>query len=399
MSSDERVTYRGERETLAPRLYRLDPTIQPYPWGTRGSQAFIPRLLGIPADAHPYAELWLGTHPKGPASVWLNEQRLPLPDLIRSSPRETVGAVGSLPFLFKVLSAAEPLSIQAHPNLTQARRLHARDPQHYPDANHKPELAIALDELVALAGFLPWEEIVARLDAYPELRQAVGTEAVDVRDLVTSLVRRSLQAPASLQAALDALARRVQAQPTSFIERLFLDLRRKYPGPDVGLVFIFLMNLVHLRHGEALYISPGMLHAYVRGNIVECMANSDNVVRAGLTGKFRDAAALLEILTYECVPVSPVPRETRGAETVYLTPTREFRVSLIALEPGQRWQAVQAAGPEIYLVTQGRVRSLADGLALPRGTAVFKPAVLTRVSWEAIRRAEVFRVRVPEARS
>ncbi|OQA94318.1 MAG: Mannose-6-phosphate isomerase [Chloroflexi bacterium ADurb.Bin222] len=141
------------------RPFRLHNAIQPYPWGSRGAEAFIPRLLGIPAaPEQPYAELWIGAHPNAPSRVFLGDEPLSLATLIAREPVAMLGAAvaqrfdNQLPFLFKVLSAAEPLSIQAHPDKVQAERLHARDPQHYPDANHKPEVAIALDRLTALAG-------------------------------------------------------------------------------------------------------------------------------------------------------------------------------------------------------------------------------------------------------
>ena len=142
------------------RPFKLISKIQYYDWGTKNAAAFIPSFLGIPAEKdRPYAELWIGAHPTAPSEILLNGQPVPLDKAIESAPREILGEDvarrfgGKLPFLLKVLSAGAPLSIQTHPNKEQAHRLHAKDPAHYPDDNHKPEIAIALDGLTAIAGF------------------------------------------------------------------------------------------------------------------------------------------------------------------------------------------------------------------------------------------------------
>jgi mannose-6-phosphate isomerase len=138
--------------------------IQNYDWGTRNKEAYIPQLLGIDAKPDtPYGELWLGAHPKAPSMVWVDGELTPLDQWISAHPIEVLGKAvarkfnGQLPFLLKVLSAGEALSIQAHPNKAQAKILHATDPLHYPDDNHKPEIAIALDSLTALVGIKPYD--------------------------------------------------------------------------------------------------------------------------------------------------------------------------------------------------------------------------------------------------
>ena len=162
------------------RPYILKNTIQHYTWGTKNNNAFIPRLLDLDIKNEPdkpYAELWIGIHPKAPSLVEYNQDAIPLNQLISKYPKEILGSNcadkfdNQLPFLLKVLSAGEALSIQAHPNKGQAEMLHAKDQKNYPDKNHKPEIAIALDSLTALVGFRAYEEWVEVLHEYPEMKQ------------------------------------------------------------------------------------------------------------------------------------------------------------------------------------------------------------------------------------
>jgi len=163
---------------FVPRPYKLFNKIQHYDWGTRDAHAFIPGFLGIePQPDTPYAELWIGAHPKAPSEIQIDDRRVPLNEIIAEFGRESLGDYvskkfsGKLPFLLKVLSAAEALSIQTHPSKDQAVKLHASHPDKYPDDNHKPEIAIALDSLTALVGFKPAAKIAATLLALPELRE------------------------------------------------------------------------------------------------------------------------------------------------------------------------------------------------------------------------------------
>ncbi|MCL5995738.1 MAG: mannose-6-phosphate isomerase, class I [Chloroflexi bacterium] len=397
--------------------------IQTYSWGTRNSAAFIPHLLGIaPEPGIPYAELWMGTHPKAPSSVIVDGIQVPLDQWIASHPIETLGRevarrfTGTLPFLFKVLSAREALSIQAHPNKAQAERLHARDPEHYPDDNHKPEVAVALDSLTALMGIKPLPALAESLKRYPELVAFIGpavcgkvTQAQDadarelVRLLLTTLFERSVSQDRELAASIDQLAQRLQTpgQATDEAERLFLDLRKTYSGADVGLFAIFLLNLVHLEAGQGIFVHAGVPHAYLKGNIIECMANSDNVVRVGLTPKFKDAQALIEIMDYEPKPVQVLGGNPGMEQMIYPTPAPEFRVSCYALKNGSVRQEHAGNGPQILLVTQGDILfnwdrgAGIDKQIVQRGQSVFIPAALTAFALTAEGNAEVFKADVP----
>jgi mannose-6-phosphate isomerase len=411
--------------SLEPRPYLLVNRIQPYAWGARGDDAFIPRLLGIePEPDTPYAELWMGAHPNAPSQVVIGGAQVSLRQLIAQYPREILGQavaerfLDRLPFLFKVLSTAESLSIQAHPTKEQARFLHARDPEHYTDDNHKPELAVALDSLTALMGFKPFSGILETLERYPELADFVGREIARkakraehagsqqqkalLRELYATLVERSVACGEELATATGRLAERLKASADSLREeeRLFLDLREKYSGADVGLFTLFLLNLVHLEEGQGVFIGADVPHAYLKGNIVECMANSDNVVRAGLTPKFKDVETLVDILTYEMGPPPVIEGNTDAAEVVYQTPVPEFQVSRLRMQPGQERAESSDGGPAVLLVTRGDVRIGWEGgeAAFRRGQSVLIPALVEAFSLVAESPIELFSVTVPSQR-
>jgi len=398
----------------------------PYPWGPRGRDAFIPRLLGIEAEEdRPYAELWMGAHPRAPSEVALDGAAVSLRQWIARYPLETLGEEvaeafsGTLPFLFKVLSAGEALSIQAHPNRAQAQALRARDPEHYLDDNHKLELAVALEGLRGLVGFKPFPDILETLERYPELAGFVGQEVVRMlgeaphpsaarkrgamRRLVSTLMRRSVACADELLRSLEELDRRLSATAGGLTEaeHVFLELRRKYPGPDAGLFCVFLLNLIHLERGQGIFIQAGTPHAYLGGNIVECMTNSDNVVRAGLTPKFKDVETLLDILTYETGPVPILAGRPDQKEVVYPTPTPEFRVSRWQMHAGEERRGTTGNRPEILLVVEGEV--LIRWGAGPtrgqepfrRGQSAFIPALLEEYTVASNGPAELFRVTVP----
>jgi len=410
------------------RPYRMHNRIMHYAWGMRGRDAFIPRLLNIEPDPDvPYAELWMGVHPNAPSEIELPDgRRLPLNTWLAQAPDLTLGpkiahSFGELPFLFKVLSAAEPLSIQAHPNKAQAARLHERDPEHYPDPNHKPEIAVAIDELTALMGFKPLAQLQETLQSYPEISTFIGKEQVAafleaspkdaasqrqiVWDLFARLIHRAHQEPGELQQAVDALVERLTNTFEGLIEveLRFLELQERYGSRDVGLFVLFLLNLVHLGPGEGLFLPAGVPHAYLHGNIIECMANSDNVVRVGLTPKFKDAETLLEI-----VDTTPgTPAVIRGEEYFqskagvifvdYQVPVSEFRVRRWALTGGAEVTVDKRERPAILLVIDGTIELYWSSEHQPyhRGDALFLPACLECYNIHATGGAELFQAEVP----
>jgi mannose-6-phosphate isomerase len=407
------------------RPYLLKNSIQHYDWGTCGDQAFIPNLLGFEQEPGlPYAELWIGAHPKAPSSVVVGERVVPLDQWINAYPVQILGSkiankfANKLPFLFKVLSASESLSIQVHPNKVQADALHLHDPIHYPDANHKPELAIALDSLTALMGIKPFAELRETLRRYPEIANFIGEDVCTgvlnlmipdlqkqqtlIQTLFSTLVKNSIDHEKEFVRAIEQLAERLSRFPSlEEIEILFLNLRAKYTGPDVGLFVMFLLNLVHLTEGYGLFTDAGTPHAYIRGNIIECMANSDNVVRVGLTHKFTDPENLIDVINYAPVPLSVLGNNPDSKEEIYQTPASEFRVSKLELSSSTERQETTENGLKLFLMTKGTAvvrwnNSSADGrIVVRQGQSILIPACLREFQLSTEASAELFKVEVP----
>ena len=344
-----------------PRPVALHCGVQHYGWGDK---SFIPRLLGAPTPAErPFAELWIGAHPDLPASARLEPGHLvPLNRLIASIPEAVLGprtaaAFGDeLPFLLKVLAAATPLSIQAHPNRAEAERGFAREEQlgippddpkrNYRDCNHKPELLVALTNFHALRGFRPLEEIAAELARYPALAGLAGQldgSVAALRRLYADFMRLP-------QADVDTVLAPVLAQSRGRADdagdpgrercRWLLDADELFSAGghhDRGLLSFLLLNLLYLRPGEAIYLPAGELHSYLKGVGLELMASSNNVLRGGLTDKHIDVTALLEVLHID--PHDPEiirPDRWPGQADIlaYNSPAAEFALRRLQLRSG-----------------------------------------------------------------
>lgn len=377
--------------------------IRPYAWGSRTA---IAELLGNPSPApHPQAELWLGAHPDDSSALVPPEPGRPLVDVIAADPAGTVGPAASaefgprLPFLLKVLAAAEPLSLQAHPSAEQARRgfeaeealrLPAHSPdRNYRDRSHKPELICALTRFEALCGFrepAATVELLAslrvpQLDHYLTLLSGQPDEH-GVRALFSSLITipGTTLRPLLGQVLAACVDRVRDGGPFRAEYQTALELGERYPG-DPGVLASLLLNRITLAPGDALYLKAGNLHAYLSGLGVEIMANSDNVLRGGLTPKHVDVPELMRVLDFHAGDV-PVLRGERdpGGEEVYRTPAREFRLSRMVLTgatgSAEGWD-VTHAGAQVLLVTDGSV-TLTDAtgrvLEVPQGGSVWVAA-------------------------
>ncbi len=382
-------------------IAKIRNSIQGYPWGSRTA---IASLLGRPSPSPgPEAELWMGAHPKAPSMVLTPRGERSLADLIAEDPQAMLGADvarrfdGRLPFLFKVLAAAEPLSIQAHPSLDQARRGYADEnargvpsrERSYVDENHKPEVLCALTRFHALSGFRDPEEAAALLRAFgmPVEASAAATVAGLYRSLLALAESEKRRAVDRLLTA--ALARQDGTPEARWIVRALA----AHPG-DFGAVSILLLNLVELAPGEALYQKAGLLHAYLEGTGIELMANSDNVLRGGLTSKQVDVAELLRVVDLEPAPastVSAVPGQ--GAEQVYPTPAAEFRLSRLPLRG--RWTPGERSGIELWILTEGTARAAWDdgSIVLAAGESFVVPACAGPYALEG--NAVAFRAAVP----
>lgn len=372
--------------------------IRPYAWGSRTA---IADLLGQPSPAaHPQAELWMGAHPDDPSILVGDDGERSLLDEVRADPSGTLGASvvsefgDRFPFLLKVLAAAEPLSLQAHPSADLARRgfdaeeeagIARSDPnRNYTDPWPKPEMICALTELHALCGFAEPEHTVALIEelGVPELRHYLGLlagqpDAEGTRALFSTLITLPPNAIAQvLDAVLTACVAKVREATSPFLPhyRTALELAERYPG-DAGVLASLMLNRVTLQPGQALYLHSGNLHAYLSGTGVEIMGNSDNVLRGGLTPKHVDVPELMRVLDFTPGPVEVLGGDAADAdEIVYVTPPREFRLTRLTI--GSEPRDLTHAGPQILLVTEGSVavESADRRLAVVRGQSVWIPA-------------------------
>ncbi|KAK1181545.1 mannose-6-phosphate isomerase, class I [Streptomyces sp. NBS 14/10] len=380
---------------------RLVNTVRPYAWG---SATAIPELLGTEPTGEPQAELWMGAHPGAPSRVDRGEGPVALSDVIAADPEGELGpdAVGHfgprLPFLLKVLAAASPLSLQVHPDLAQAKAGFADEEargvpvdaahRNYKDANHKPELICALTPFDGLCGFRAADEAAGLLAAlevdslkpYVDVLHA-HPESHALREVLTAVLTADREAIADTVHQAAAAAERLGAQdgPHAPAYRAYASIARHYPG-DPGVIAAMLLNYVRLQPGEALYLGAGVPHAYLDGLGVEIMANSDNVLRCGLTPKHIDVPELLRIVRFESeAPGVLRPEADSSGEEVYATPIDEFRLSRYVLAEGTGPRPLPSRTPQILLCAAGKAVLSGTGvdgteLRLTQGESAFVPA-------------------------
>ena len=367
----------------------LTCAVQNYDWGIKGGcevSSLGELNTGAPSDpSKPYAELWMGTHPSGPSVVSATGEGLK--ETIAADPTAHLGAKtvelfgDDLPFLTKVLSVAKALSIQAHPDKTLAEQLHADRPNVYKDANHKPEMTLAVTEFEALCGFVAGDVLAANLVSVPELRAVVGQAAADAfaaspggKDELRAVFTALMTADGDVVAAqVDALAARLHAKPDKTpVDALACRLNEQYPK-DVGVLCAYVLNYLALKPGQCIYLAANEPHAYLAGECIECMATSDNVVRAGLTPKLRDTAILCDMLTYRAgVPVVLDGERVDESTTRYVPPFDEFMLETVTVAPGATYELTKSQGPCVYLVHRGSC--VVGGENARRGSVLFAAA-------------------------
>jgi mannose-6-phosphate isomerase len=350
-----------------------------------GSLTAIPRLLGEEPDGEPRSELWMGAHPSASSRLTRNGATRTLLDLIESDPEAELGAAvvaaygARLPYLLKVLAAARPLSLQAHPNAGDAatgyaaeeeRGIDRADPaRSYPDPSHKPEMICALTEFDALCGFAPVDETIAWLEALDVSALATDRESLrshpdasGLRIVLARLLHLTAAERAPIVAAVAARCAELAADDgrAGHLARTVVDLAELHPG-DVGVLCALFMNRVTLRPGEAIFLQAGNLHAYLAGLGVEIMASSDNVLRAGLTARHIDVEGLLAVVDTTPGPV-PVVAPTRRSdiEAVYPVPVPDFELTRLTLRAGQAYE-IRPGLPRILLVVEGELQVTQDG--------------------------------------
>ena len=355
-------------------MLKLTGKVQDYAWGDTSS---IATLQGRTPSGRPEAEVWFGAHPSAPSAT----ENGPLDGVIAADPVSALGEPGTLPFLVKLLAAARPLSIQAHPSIAQAREGFARENgagipldaahRNYKDDNHKPEILIALTPFKAMAGFRPVEQTVELLDelSVPELdkaRKMLANDSVGAHQRLRLVLSEWLELDDPTPIVNSVLDR--VAELDSFVARNLVFIGEAFPG-DVGVLAALLLNHVELEPGQALFLPAGNMHAYLEGFGVEVMANSDNVLRGGLTEKHIDIAELEDIVVFEpitdpiLVPDEEADDGVRCAK--FPIPVPDFSVTRYSGEG-----SVPLEGPAIILAVAGRV-ALGDSLGIGPGEAAF----------------------------
>ena len=403
-------------------LHALKCVSQSYDWGKLGSTSAVALLreagTGLQTDETvPYAEYWFGTHPSGPSRMrdnndeLLHDWLLANPDILGVKPYATESA---LPYLLKFLSVGKALSIQTHPDAARAKILHATRPDLYKDGNHKPEMALAITPFEALCSFRAPKDAAAQLKRAPELLTLAGALFSDalisagesgdavvyaeaLRPWFAALCGAS---PADVTRACAALTLRLSSPAItpspplpsfpSGVTPLDADvvaarLIMQYPN-DVGVFAPYFLNALTLSPGSGLFLGAGEPHAYLSGDCVEVMACSDNVIRAGLTPKFKDAATLIEMLTYNVsgapavVCGIPAPAATAPFTLLYSCPVPEFALDAVHLPAGLTTDLRVGPSAAILVVLKGNgiaIDAQGNRTSLKAGTIWLQPATAT----------------------
>jgi mannose-6-phosphate isomerase len=411
-------------------LHRLENEIQRYAWGSTTSLA---ELYGIDnPDGDPMAELWMGAHPKAPSRL-RDDGGTGLDAYLDANAEYALGPVarshGRLPFLFKILCAQTPLSIQAHPSLDQAREGFAREEaagidrgapdRNYRDDNHKPELICAITPFWALRGFRRVEDIRDEWTTVEFRNADAGLEPPASESDLGRFFSKLLQLPddekRELIAAAFALARgrwdgddiRTVPEPDEPLARYLWVLRiaDEYPG-DIGILSPLILNVMALRPGQVTFQPAGVLHAYLQGTGAELMANSDNVLRGGMTPKHIDPEELQRVGVFRTEPVEVLAGQTErvagGSRVTYETPFDEFAFDRLVLDGDGTAVAVPTGTPQILFCHRGTLEARCEPgttgmgsarVALAAGEAAFVDAATTGL--EVRGTAELFVARVP----
>lgn len=358
--------------------FPIQGIIQPYDWG---GYEYLAKLTGrAKADPNtPWAELWFGAHPKGPAET----PHGPLDQLLDRHGSELLGQAARLPFLLKILDVRKMLSIQVHPTKAAAEIGFAREEKagiprdaphrNYRDDNHKPELGRAVTDFHLLHGFKTPAAIRATLDAMPGWASLIPVyESGGVAQLYQHVMRAEAEEIVNL---LRPLAEHLQSHrdyrssnPDFWAARAF----EQYGTNDRGIFSIYWFNLVHLRPGEAIFQDAGVPHAYLEGVCVELMANSDNVLRGGLTPKHIDVPELMDKVDFS--PVTPDiinPSSESSGWEIYPSPAPDFELAQRNLAAGESFR-IKGDQAAIYLLLSGEVQI--NGTRITSGQALFQPA-------------------------
>lgn len=381
---------------MTKKLFSLKGKVQNYAWG---GIKYIPKLLGLQEEGNPCAEYWLGAHVNAPSILKTSDGYQPLDDYLKSNLTELLGSeiaekFGRLPFLFKVLDVNDMLSIQVHPTKKEAEKgfkyendkgipLNAPN-RNYKDDNHKPEIMVALSEFWLLHGFLPKDKLVKTLKSTPEFVHLLPIfEEKGYFGLYKQVMEQSEEASNRI---LQPLANRIvplyksgkldKSNPDYWAAKAVVDSEDK-TTLDKGIYSIYFFNIVKANKGEAVFQDAGIPHAYLEGQNMELMANSDNVLRGGLTPKHVDVPELLKHVVFEETHPNIMLGEIQedGIERIYKSPAPDFELSQMIFTSTDKYHS-KAKTAQILMVIEGEV-NISEGetsLVLSKGQSAFLAA-------------------------
>lgn len=369
----------------APSVIPLKCDCNNYPWGNKAAASLAARWCEVSnpdftIDAEKdYAEMWMGTYPELPSYDLKSGKDLQ--EILNNNKEQLIGKAvlskfgADLPFLPKILSIAKALPLQIHPNKDMARKLHESDPDNFPDANHKPEIAVALSKFEVFVGFKPKPDIQALLNLEPLKQFLPASAKQDLNnDAVKSICKSMLLASVDIvKSVLEQLSKvpREQLGQQGYILDLLPRMMAQYGKADPGtLVALIIMNFLTLSPGEALYVPADGIHAYLSGDIVECMARSNNVLNTGFCPRAeRNSIDLFtQLLTFEqSDPRTPVLEKVTseksgdGKTAAFKPPMSEFNMLVTELKRGEQETVKAVNGPSIMIITSGKGRFTVGG--------------------------------------
>ena len=369
------------------QIYTMKNSIKNYAWG---SKTFLSKLMGQEThNATPQAELWMGTHPQGVSEIQKGDEWLSLDKFIFNHPDSALGNTiarqcdNNLPFLFKILAIGKPLSIQVHPDVHQAVSGYERENKHniplsasnrnFKDKSPKPELVCALTPLWAMCGFRSYEDIQKNfLPIRSNIDLCQPDQTID--DFFYQLLHLDNSHKNKL---ITAATRYAKSNKDQSHWQWVMRLSELFPD-DIGVLAPLFLNTICLSPGEGLFLQPGLLHAYLDGNAIEIMCNSDNVIRGGLTTKHIDIETLLEIVSTQNVDIHPIqPKMVTPNEWHYSIPINNFSLTRYDILHNHCLK-ISVNGPEVLLCIKGNIR-----ISQETGNLLLKPGMSAFVSYDA----------------
>jgi mannose-6-phosphate isomerase len=353
------------------KIYKLLGSVQYYAWG---GFDFIPALLGVEnSGKKPFAEYWLGAHASASAKLESDAELLSWYELMRREPVKYLGdkvdkKFGQLPYLFKVLDVREMLSIQVHPTKEEAIKGFEREEaagipmdapnRNYKDRNHKPEVMVALSEFWLLHGFKKEDDLKETLQSIPEFASLLPVfEKEGYYGLYKTVMEFSMEQSDDILKPLvlrELQTTHPKGKPGYWIKKLYPN---GFEGKNVdkGIFSVYFFNIIELQPGQGIFQGAGVPHAYLEGQNVELMANSDNVLRGGLTPKHIDVPELLKHISFEATEPNVLsPAVSLSGEINYPLPAEDFAISAIQLQSGQQYKG-RSGSSEVLLVMSGGV--------------------------------------------